>query len=73
MSAVSLIFRTLLLAAFSTLALAQAPQLKPAAPAYEPQSGQEGKDGADPDRVCWCARPRVDLVPQLVARHSPVP
>ena len=52
-SAVSLIFRTLLLAAISTLAFAQAPQAKPAAPAYEPQSGQEGKD------VVWVPTPQA--------------
>jgi precorrin-6B methylase 2 len=44
----------LLLAASGTLALAQAPQAKPAAPsAYEPQSGQAGKD------VVWVPTPQV--------------
>ena len=44
----------LLLAAFGTLALAQAPQAKPAAPStYEPTSGQEGKD------VVWVPTPQV--------------
>ncbi|OFZ86944.1 MAG: RNA methyltransferase [Betaproteobacteria bacterium RBG_16_66_20] len=44
----------LLVAAFSTLALAQAPQAKPAAPStYEPTSGQEGKD------VVWVPTPQV--------------
>ena len=52
MSAVSLIFRALVLAAFSALAFAQAPPSKPA-PSYEPQSGQEGKD------VVWVPTPQV--------------
>ncbi len=52
-SAVSLLFRALLLAAFSALAFAQAPQSKPAAPTYEPQSGQEGKD------VVWVPTPQI--------------
>ena len=57
MPAVPLIRRTglalLLAAAFSSFALAQAPQAKPAAPAYEPQSGQEGKD------VVWVPTPQI--------------
>jgi precorrin-6B methylase 2 len=44
----------LLLAAFSALALAQAPQPAPSAPpAYEPSVGQEGKD------VVWVPTPQV--------------
>ena len=57
MPAVSLIRNTglaLFLSACSTLALAQAPQGKPAAPAaYEPTSGQAGKD------VVWVPTPQV--------------
>jgi SAM-dependent methyltransferase len=57
MPAASLIRRTglaLFVAAFSTLALAQAPQEKPAAPAaFEPSSGQAGKD------VVWVPTPQV--------------
>jgi SAM-dependent methyltransferase len=49
MSAVSLILRSLLLAMFSTLVLAQAQK----APVYEPQSGQEGKD------VVWVPTPQI--------------
>jgi SAM-dependent methyltransferase len=43
----------LLIAASSPHAFAQAPQGKPAAPAYEPQSGQEGKD------VVWVPTPQI--------------
>jgi SAM-dependent methyltransferase len=43
----------LLLAASGTLAFAQAPQGKPGAPVYEPESGQEGKD------VVWVPTPQV--------------
>ena len=57
MPAASLIRRTglaVLLAASGTLAFAQAPQAKPAAPAtYEPHSGQAGKD------VVWVPTPQV--------------
>jgi SAM-dependent methyltransferase len=67
MPAAALIRRTglvLLLAAFSTLALAQAPQGKPAAPAiYEPASGQAGKD------VVWVPTPQV-LVDKMLDMAS---
>src|SRR5512132_1434210 len=57
MPATSMFRRTglaLFVAAFSTLALAQAPQGKPDAPAaYEPSSGQAGKD------VVWVPTPQV--------------
>jgi SAM-dependent methyltransferase len=44
---------TLLVIAFVAPAFAQAPQGKPGAPAYEPQSGQAGKD------VVWVPTPQV--------------
>src|SRR5258705_13133287 len=53
MNVVSRAFLALLIAAFSVSAFAQAPQGKPAAPAYEPQSGQEGKD------VVWVPTPQI--------------
>jgi len=51
--AVPFLIRVLLALAVAAPAFAQAPQGKPAAPAYEPQSGQAGKD------VVWVPTPQV--------------